>query len=115
MALWKFNKRTFEMGFPRGDTPRIKINVDVPTGVVPTITFTMRKEATKQSPILVTKALDLEDGEYYLQFEEADTRDLDYGKYYYDVEYREPNSTPIRTQTLILSTIELTKEVTVHD
>lgn len=115
-STWEYNSRTGSLKFPRGDTPQIKVSVTPPKNAVITLTFTMRKTADVNSPVLITRTLELaSDGYYYMKFVESDTKTLDYGKYVYDIEYRDTTDAQnIKTKTVVYSTIELTKEVTIH-
>ena len=120
MSLWIPNELTGEIKFPRGDTPEIKLRMTIPAAAQNvTVTFTMRKEANANSPVVLTKQFTetaAGSGIYTMRFGEADTKQLEYGRYAYDIEYRDI-TTPgdPNVETLVVSYVTLTSEVTIHE
>ena len=108
-----------ELEFVRGDTfpfkapLKFKDGTNVKDSDIKTLFVTCRRAPEKGSPIIFQKNLSnvtIEDGYCHVIFNPEDTEDLDYGKYYFDIEVTLNNGTK-KTRTV---KFELTKETTIH-
>lgn len=109
------------MKFVRGDSFAFKIllsfanNKPIKTSDIETLFVTCRQYPNINFPVLFQKMLnDVEidkDGYCHIVFEPVDTEDLDYGKYFFDIEIT-LNSGYRKSK---LYEFELTKETTIHE
>lgn len=114
--------KNIDYNFKRGDTYRLKkfkiTDVDgKEITLTPTeqIYFTLKK-STKQLEYVLQKRLgsgiELEDdGYYHITIEPRDTKNLNYGEYFYDIELKSTSPKEL-VKTLIEGIISLEEEVT---
>lgn len=110
--------KEFDFDFPRGDTCPVKFNlVDGDKNpLTPTATteiyFTLKKNYNKTDYILQKKLttgdLTIVDGVCTFTLTHQDTMILPYGKYVYDVQFKDGNY----VKTILIGQIELTDEAT---
>lgn len=98
----------------RGDTETIKLRFkkdgndfkpkDIVSGDI--FTFTVRNQFKNE--IVIQKEIEYPSSTFYLSHE--DTKNLKYGNYDYDIEYRKKDYSVVKT--LLLGRVKVTKEVT---
>ena len=114
--------KTIDYEFPRGDTyPLRKFRVTDKNKKVIQLTnkeqlyFTVKTDANSNKVLFQKRkneGIELgEDGYYHITLDPADTNNLDYGTYVYDIQLKSTNS-KVLVKTLFEGTITLTNEVT---
>ena len=81
----------YDFEFTRGDSVYLGFETEDLSTVVDSAFFTVRRSFENSSPVLIEKTLGhgitfLNDGVYRVTIEPDDTKNLDLGKYYYDIE-----------------------------
>lgn len=103
----------------RGDTISLKFTLktadgqDVNEQDIETLLITLKKGTDDISPTIFQKTLEditFDDGYCHVVFEPEDTEDLEYGKYYFDIEVTLNNG----YRKTALYTLTLTEETTLH-
>lgn len=102
---------------PRGDTEKIQIRFSkdnkpfIPTDIADGDIFTLTIRGTYSRRIVIQKVINYPETMFNLLHK--DTNNLDLGKYSYDIEYRKPDDSVVKT--LVRGVFELSDEETYGD
>ena len=81
----------------RGDTEFIRVSVQKPSGEkVPLVDgdrifFTIKVSSLEDGKLLQKIVKDFEDGDALIRIDSEDTKHLDFGQYFYDIQLSRPN------------------------